>query len=95
FVVDQFPTPGEMVRVEGLSDDQLTAKISVLHCMMMSHSGEILARYHGLNQSHHEYVLSTDSRLKGYEEKCWELKSFYKIMLLKDLILLVIVSTVS
>ncbi|GJW83925.1 hypothetical protein Tco_0157070 [Tanacetum coccineum] len=64
-----FPTPGEMVRVEGLSDDQLTAKISVLHCMMMSHGGELLARYHGLNQSHHEYVLSTDSMLKGYEEK--------------------------
>ncbi|GKE48075.1 hypothetical protein Tco_1479333, partial [Tanacetum coccineum] len=29
----------------------------------------ILARYHGLNQSHHEYVLLVDSRLKGYEEK--------------------------
>ncbi|GKA54800.1 hypothetical protein Tco_0753749 [Tanacetum coccineum] len=28
-VVDQFPTPGEMVRVESLSDDQLTAKMSV------------------------------------------------------------------
>ncbi|GKE03966.1 hypothetical protein Tco_1395984 [Tanacetum coccineum] len=68
-IVDQFPTPGEMVRVEGLSDDQLTAKMSVLHCMMMSHGGELLARYRGLNQSHHEYVLSTDSRLKGYEEK--------------------------
>ncbi|GKD20815.1 hypothetical protein Tco_1222518, partial [Tanacetum coccineum] len=68
-VVDQFPTPGEMVRVESLSDDQLTAKMSVLHCMMMSHSSELLARYRGLNQSHHEYVLSADSRLKGYEEK--------------------------
>ncbi|GJZ51817.1 hypothetical protein Tco_0606332 [Tanacetum coccineum] len=68
-IFDQFPTPGEMVRVEGLSDDQLTAKMSVLHCMMMSHGGELLARYHGLNQSHHEYVLSTDSRLKGYKEK--------------------------
>ncbi|GJX69466.1 hypothetical protein Tco_0305193 [Tanacetum coccineum] len=68
-VVDQFPTPGEMVRVEGLSDDQLTTKMSVLHYMMMSHGGKILARYRGLNQSHHEYVLSTDSRLKGYEEK--------------------------
>ncbi|GJY23204.1 hypothetical protein Tco_0396862, partial [Tanacetum coccineum] len=43
--------------------------MSVLHCMMMSHGGELLARYRGLNQSHHEYVLSTDSRLKGYEEK--------------------------
>ncbi|GKC93596.1 hypothetical protein Tco_1159038 [Tanacetum coccineum] len=42
-VVDQFPTPGEMV--------------------------QLLARYRGLNQSHHEYVLSADSRLKGYEEK--------------------------
>ncbi|GJW92758.1 hypothetical protein Tco_0172430 [Tanacetum coccineum] len=68
-VVDQFPTPGEMVRVESLSDDQLTTKMSVLHCMMMSHGGELLARYRGLNQSHHEYVLSTDSRLKGYEKK--------------------------
>ncbi|GKD15616.1 hypothetical protein Tco_1200023 [Tanacetum coccineum] len=68
-IVDQFPTPSEMVRVESLSDDQLTAKMSVLHCMMMSHGGELLARYRGLNQSHHEYVLSADSRLKGYEEK--------------------------
>ncbi|GJY34321.1 hypothetical protein Tco_0418790 [Tanacetum coccineum] len=37
--------------------------------MMMSRSGELLARYRGLNQSHHEYVLSANSRLKGYEEK--------------------------
>ncbi|GKB36380.1 hypothetical protein Tco_0881322 [Tanacetum coccineum] len=42
----------------------LTTKMSVLHCMMMSHGGEIFARYRGLLQSHHEYVLSTDSRLK-------------------------------
>ncbi|GKF40805.1 hypothetical protein Tco_0124147 [Tanacetum coccineum] len=68
-IVDQFPTPGEMVRVESLSDDQLTGKMSVLYCMMMSHGGERLARYRGLNQSHHEYVLSTYSRLKGYKEK--------------------------
>ncbi|GJV44589.1 integrase, catalytic region, zinc finger, CCHC-type containing protein [Tanacetum coccineum] len=68
-VVDQFPTPGEMVRVKSLSDDQMTVKMSVLHCMMMSRGGELLARYHGLNQSHYEYVLSADSRLKGYEEK--------------------------
>ncbi|GJV89387.1 hypothetical protein Tco_1533325 [Tanacetum coccineum] len=47
----------------------IIAKMSVLHCMMMSHGGELLARYRGLNQSHHEYVLSADSRLKGYEEK--------------------------
>ncbi|GJX66730.1 reverse transcriptase domain-containing protein [Tanacetum coccineum] len=69
-IVDQFPTPDEMVRIEGLYDDQLTTKMSVLHYMMMSHGGELLARYRGLNQSHHEYVLSTYSRLKGYEEKC-------------------------
>ncbi|GKD67350.1 hypothetical protein Tco_1309458 [Tanacetum coccineum] len=68
-VVDQFPTPGEMVRVEALSEDKLSAKMSVLHCMMMSHGGELLSRYRGLLQSHHEYVLSLDSRLKGYEEK--------------------------
>nr|GEX62084.1 hypothetical protein [Tanacetum cinerariifolium] len=68
-IFDQFPTPGEMVRVESLFNDQLTAKMSVLHCMMMSHGGDLLARYRGLNQSHHKYMLSTDSRLNGYEEK--------------------------
>ncbi|GKC23825.1 hypothetical protein Tco_1025975, partial [Tanacetum coccineum] len=72
-IVDQFPTPREMVRVRGLSNDQLTTKMSVLHCMMMSHDGELLARYRGLNQFHHEYVLSTDSRLKGYEERVADL----------------------
>ncbi|GJU81590.1 hypothetical protein Tco_1283955 [Tanacetum coccineum] len=68
-MVDQFPTPGEMVRVECLSNDQLIAKMSLLHCMMMSHGDELLACCRGLNQSHHEYVLSADSKLKGYEEK--------------------------
>ncbi|GJW75636.1 hypothetical protein Tco_0135006 [Tanacetum coccineum] len=68
-MVDQFPTSGQMVRVESLSDDQLTMKMSVLYCMMMSHGGELLARYRGLLQSHHEYVFSADSRLKGYEER--------------------------
>nr|GFA10549.1 hypothetical protein [Tanacetum cinerariifolium] len=52
-ILDQFPIPGEMVGVESLSDDQLTAKMSVLHCMMMSHGGELFVRYRGLNQSHH------------------------------------------
>nr|GFB09463.1 hypothetical protein [Tanacetum cinerariifolium] len=37
--------------------------------MMMSHSGELLALYRGLNQSHYEYMLSIDSRLKCYKEK--------------------------
>nr|GEU73391.1 hypothetical protein [Tanacetum cinerariifolium] len=68
-VVDQFPTSGEMVRVESLSDDQLNTKMNVLHCMIMSHDGDLIARYRGLNQSHHEYVLSADFRLKGYKEK--------------------------
>nr|GEU69569.1 hypothetical protein [Tanacetum cinerariifolium] len=45
------------------------AEMSVLHYMMMSHGGELFARYHRLNQYHHEYVLSTNSRLKGNEEK--------------------------
>nr|GFC25759.1 hypothetical protein [Tanacetum cinerariifolium] len=67
-VVDQIPTPREMVQVESLSDDQLNVKMSVLHCLMVSHGGKLLACYRGLNQSHHEYVSSTDSRLKGYEE---------------------------
>nr|GEX15902.1 hypothetical protein [Tanacetum cinerariifolium] len=68
-IFDQFPTLGEMFRVEGLSDDQLAAKMSALHYIMMSHGCELLVRYRGLNQSHHKYVLSTDSRLKVYEEK--------------------------
>ncbi|GKE20001.1 hypothetical protein Tco_1431513, partial [Tanacetum coccineum] len=68
-VVDQFPTPREMIRIEALSSDQLTAKMSVLHCLMMSHGGKLLSWYHGLLQSHHKYVQSTDSRLKGYQEK--------------------------
>nr|GEY90593.1 hypothetical protein [Tanacetum cinerariifolium] len=72
-IVDQFPTPREMVRVEGLSDDQLTTQMSMLQCMMMPYGGELLARYHRLNQSHHEYVLLIDSRKKSYEEKVADL----------------------
>nr|GEW46781.1 reverse transcriptase domain-containing protein [Tanacetum cinerariifolium] len=68
-IVDQFATPREMVRVESLFNDQLAAKMSVLHRMMMSHGGELLARYRRLNQSYHEYVSSAYSRLKGYDEK--------------------------
>ncbi|GJW60598.1 hypothetical protein Tco_0109933 [Tanacetum coccineum] len=49
-VVDQFPTPGEMIRVKTLSGDQLTAKMSVSHCMMMSHGGELLARLKGYEE---------------------------------------------
>ncbi|GJV13441.1 hypothetical protein Tco_1354982 [Tanacetum coccineum] len=67
--VDQFPTPGEMVRIEALTDDQLNAKMSVLHCLMMSHGGEMLDRYMGLLKSHHDYVQSADL-LKNREERC-------------------------
>ncbi|GJU24349.1 hypothetical protein Tco_1162970 [Tanacetum coccineum] len=68
-MVDQFLTPGEMVWIKALSSDQLTAKMSVLHCLMMLHGGELLARYSGLLQSHHVYVQLTYSRLKGYQER--------------------------
>ncbi|GJX89803.1 hypothetical protein Tco_0343129 [Tanacetum coccineum] len=58
-----------MVRIEALTDDRLAGKMSVLHCMMMSHRGELLARYRGLLKSHHVYVQSTDSRLKGLQQR--------------------------
>nr|GEZ98463.1 hypothetical protein [Tanacetum cinerariifolium] len=61
---------------QALSSDQLTAKMSDLHCLMMSHGGKLLAWYRGLLQSHHEYVQSTDSRLKGYLEKFASLTGF-------------------
>ncbi|GJS30858.1 hypothetical protein Tco_0491478 [Tanacetum coccineum] len=60
----------EMVRIEALTNDQLAAKTSVLHCLMMSHIGELLARYRGLLKSHHDYVQSADSQLRGLQEKC-------------------------
>ncbi|GJT16454.1 hypothetical protein Tco_0875160 [Tanacetum coccineum] len=65
----RIPYTGRNGPVESLSDDQLTVKMSVLYYMMMSHVGELLARYRGLLQSHHEYVQSTNSRLKGFQEK--------------------------
>ncbi|GJV86624.1 hypothetical protein Tco_1530562 [Tanacetum coccineum] len=69
-IVDQFPTLGEMVRIEALFNDQLTTKMSVLHCLMMSHSEELLAWYCGLLRSNHEYAQFADSRLKGLQERC-------------------------
>ncbi|GJT26211.1 hypothetical protein Tco_0906486 [Tanacetum coccineum] len=61
--VDYFPTPREMVQVESLYDNQLTPKMSVLHCMMMSHGRKLLARCHGLNQSHHYRLINVSSFL--------------------------------
>ncbi|GJW23441.1 hypothetical protein Tco_0034063 [Tanacetum coccineum] len=64
-VVDQFPTPREMVRIEALSSDQLTTKMSVLYCLMMLHGGELLAWYCGLLQSYHEYVAGLNDKLSS------------------------------
>ncbi|GJT00083.1 ycf3-interacting protein 1, chloroplastic [Tanacetum coccineum] len=66
-VVDKFPTPREMVLVESLSDDQLTTKMSVLHCLMMSHGGELFAQYHGLLQSHHKHVFGLNDKLSSFD----------------------------
>nr|GEU32793.1 retrotransposon protein, putative, unclassified [Tanacetum cinerariifolium] len=65
-----FPTPGEMVRVESLSGDQLTTKISMLHCMMMSHGAALKKQVSRLN----EKLTSSDasfakSNAKGKERK--------------------------
>ncbi|GJW39569.1 hypothetical protein Tco_0065414, partial [Tanacetum coccineum] len=68
-VVDQFPTPGEMVRIEALTNERLAGKMSVLHYSMMFHGGELLARYRGLLKSHEEYVHSADSRLKSFQQR--------------------------
>nr|GEW07039.1 hypothetical protein [Tanacetum cinerariifolium] len=48
----EFPTPGEMVWIESLSNDRLFGKMSVLHCLIMSYRGELLAQYNGLLKSH-------------------------------------------
>ncbi|GKA23072.1 hypothetical protein Tco_0709034 [Tanacetum coccineum] len=42
-VVDQFPTPREMVWIKAFPDDRLAEKMSVLYYLMMSHRGELLA----------------------------------------------------
>ncbi|GJX49341.1 serine carboxypeptidase-like protein 25 [Tanacetum coccineum] len=64
----EFSHEEEMVRIEALSNDQLTTKMNVLYCLMMSHRGELLAQYRGLLQSHHEYSQSANSRLKSLQE---------------------------
>ncbi|GJY75839.1 hypothetical protein Tco_0480955 [Tanacetum coccineum] len=67
-IVDQFPTPRQMVRVESLSDDQLAAKMSVLHCMMMSHGD---SRSEGFMRRRMLYCvgLELQSKAKGKERK--------------------------
>ncbi|GJV65311.1 hypothetical protein Tco_1476139 [Tanacetum coccineum] len=88
-IVDQFPTPREMVRVEMvrveiLSDDQLAAKMIVLHCMMMSHGGELLALFalkkqvSGLNDKLSSFDASfAKSKAKG-KERMKKIKSLTK-----------------
>nr|GEX14488.1 retrovirus-related Pol polyprotein from transposon TNT 1-94 [Tanacetum cinerariifolium] len=49
-MVDQFPTPREMVRIKALTDDHLAEKMSVLHCFLMSHRGKLLAWPKGRNE---------------------------------------------
>nr|GEX91290.1 hypothetical protein [Tanacetum cinerariifolium] len=44
----EFPTPGEMVRIEALTDNHLGGKMSILHYLMMSRGGELLSWYRGL-----------------------------------------------
>ncbi|GJZ75297.1 putative reverse transcriptase domain-containing protein [Tanacetum coccineum] len=60
-VVDQFPTLGEMVWIEALSNDQLTAKISVLYFLMLSYGGELLARWAAFQ--------GLDSEVSGLKKK--------------------------
>ncbi|GJV34817.1 hypothetical protein Tco_1407294 [Tanacetum coccineum] len=56
--------------IEALTNDQLAAKISVLYCLMMSHGGELLARYRGLLKYHHDHVQSANSRLRSLKDRC-------------------------
>ncbi|GKD06550.1 hypothetical protein Tco_1181524, partial [Tanacetum coccineum] len=64
-IVDQFPTPGEMVRVESLSDDQLTAKMSVMHWFT-----DVRMVVSGLNDKLSSSDASfTKSKAKGKERK--------------------------
>nr|GEX95383.1 hypothetical protein [Tanacetum cinerariifolium] len=49
---------------------ELTAKMSVLQYLMMSHSGELLAWYRGLLQSHHElqrHVVGLNDKLASFD----------------------------
>nr|GEY04694.1 hypothetical protein [Tanacetum cinerariifolium] len=44
-VIDQFPTLWEMVQIKALFNERLAGKISVLHSLLVSHGGELLAQY--------------------------------------------------
>ncbi|GKD74583.1 hypothetical protein Tco_1332865 [Tanacetum coccineum] len=56
----EFPTLGEMVRIEALTDDQLAAKMSVLHCLMM-----------GLEEKSYAYQ-GLESQVSGFKKQVAE-----------------------
>ncbi|GJR81178.1 hypothetical protein Tco_0151963 [Tanacetum coccineum] len=68
-LIDPFPTPGEMAQIEALSDEQLSRKMSILHCLIMSHGGELLARYRGLIKFHNDHVFYLKKQVTGLNEK--------------------------
>ncbi|GJZ39319.1 hypothetical protein Tco_0585882, partial [Tanacetum coccineum] len=43
--IERFPTPAEIRQMETLSQEELTGRVSVLQCQLMSHMGELSARY--------------------------------------------------
>lgn len=47
-VIDRVPTPAELYRVEGLSPHELTDRMSVFLCQMLSHGSELSSRYTSL-----------------------------------------------
>nr|GEU80706.1 ycf3-interacting protein 1, chloroplastic [Tanacetum cinerariifolium] len=69
-MMHKFPTSGEMVRVESLSDDQPTAKMSVLNYMIMGHGDALKKQVFGLNDNLTSSDASFDkSKGKGKERK--------------------------
>ncbi|GKA25669.1 hypothetical protein Tco_0711778 [Tanacetum coccineum] len=56
----EFPTLGEMVRIKALTDDQLVAKMSVLHCLMM-----------GLEEKSYAYQ-GLESQVSGFKKQVAE-----------------------
>ncbi|GKB76317.1 hypothetical protein Tco_0943212 [Tanacetum coccineum] len=65
----EVPTLGEMVRIKALSDEQLFGKISILHCLMMSYRGELLARYRCFLKSHDDHVSNMKKQVTDLNEK--------------------------
>ncbi|GJV81710.1 hypothetical protein Tco_1517580 [Tanacetum coccineum] len=87
-IVDQFLTPGEMVRVESLSDDQLTTKMSVMHYSRLKGYEEKVASLTGLELQVsalkkqvfglNDKLSSSDASFTKYKEKGKERKKKIK-----------------